>query len=406
MPEPQVVEEVIVSQATKSSRIVHNNLTVELEQVHKELVYDKDKIRSLYSSFTSKKSPTNLAIKVSQYEMIFRVELKNGKSARIKAHIYVPHNSSTKVPVFVFASGTTGLGQACAPTQESLRNAAWGSYTMHLVSQAAEGYAVIFPDYEGFDKSDAIQSYFIAETESRVLLGAVQAASQIAVEILPAQLDFKNIFLSGYSQGGHAALAAANERELLPTDKKVVGVVTYAAASNIKALLQDSPRLGPYIVYSYSTYYGGRIEKEKILQQHWLQKLDSQAGQWCIDEVFKKYPNTASEIYTPEFKAALTLNEYTINTPEFAEKLIANGLFQNLTEVPILSLQGASDPIVTAETQQANRAQLCKENIVLKYIEYPHTNHFQTRARGYFDTQKWMDNIRSGKPLESNCPRL
>lgn len=380
-------------------------LTVEAVSVEKVESFSEAKIQHLYKKFTHHEAPTTLAKQVTLYELTFTVRTPTQAVLPTKAHVYVPQTTAKKLPPFVFGSGTTGLANTCAPTRENPTAANWGEYKMHLVSQAAEGYVVIFPDYQGFHEADQLQKYFIKDSEAAVLLGALQASESIAPSELDTTLDTERIILSGYSQGGHAAFAAAEQNYLLNPSWKILGIVGYAGASNVEALLSDSPRLGPYVTLSFVEHYGEEIEVKNILHSSKLAQLNAQAGKWCIEKVFTQYPNTLAEIYTPEFVAGLNQGKIELVAPSFKARLQENSTF-NITDIPILLLQGETDPIVQMKTQRKNRARLCDQGVSVQYQEYPDTNHFHTRSRGFIDTQKWLQGVLAGEPAASNCQQL
>lgn len=365
--------------------------------------YDSQAISQAAGRFNGG-SPGAVVSTVDRYE----VEIESTWDGRdevvsLKMQIFVPHSNDSQSPVFIFGSGTTGLADRCAPSRENPTIANWGDYRSHLVAQAAQDYIVVFPDYEGFNTLEKTQLYFSLESEAGVMASALETIRLVPKTTIPATPDWDHVFLSGYSQGGHAAVALAAQPQLINPQAKIAGVITYAGANDVGALLQDRPQLAPYIVESYRQLYGSRIEAEKILQDRWLAELTKQAGEWCIDEVFQKYPVVAGEVYTPEFARALETNRISEITPQFAQEVANNSQLASLQDIPLLMLQGATDPIVTARTQRENRKVMCQTGATVWYQEYPGVNHFQTRSAGFKDTVIWMNGIVSGSASASNC---
>lgn len=368
--------------------------------------YEATDIAASQVRFLGASASANLAPRVrtvDRYEVTYDLILVNGKKIPLKSQVYIPISLDRSSPVMVFGSGTTGLSDRCAPSREIPTVANWGDYQSHLLTQAAQDYIVIFPDYEGFNTLETTQAYFQLESEARVMAAALQILAVLpkTVVITP---DWEHVFLGGYSQGGHAAFSLASHLELVEPEHKIVGIVAYAGASDVKALLSDRPSLAPYLVEAYRSWYGSGIESGLILQNTWSQNLTTQAGEWCIDEVYQKYPASAYEIYTPEFVRAVSRDRVSDVAPNFNQALQENMRFSpGMNRIPVLSLQGAVDPIVTAATQRVNRSVLCREGGVLWYQEYPGVNHFQIRSAGFLDTQTWLNSIVQGGSAASNC---
>ena len=59
------------------------------------------------------------------------------------------------------------------------------------------------------------------------------------------------VFTAGYSQGGHAAFAAADLRPSYAPELPLTGMIGYGATTNVERLLREGPYYAPYIVQSY-----------------------------------------------------------------------------------------------------------------------------------------------------------
>ncbi|MGH2417137.1 MAG: alpha/beta fold hydrolase [Candidatus Limnocylindria bacterium] len=96
-----------------------------------------------------------------------------------------------------------------------------------LYGWTQDGFIVVATDYEGLG-TPGLHPYFVGESEGRAVLDAARAARGF---ICPDKDD--TVALAGHSQGGHAALFAA---ELAPTyaeDLPVVGTVAVAPAGDL-----------------------------------------------------------------------------------------------------------------------------------------------------------------------------
>lgn len=81
---------------------------------------------------------------------------------------------------------------------------------------AANGFVTVAPDYVGLGDSPGIHPYVHADTEASAGLDFLLAARELQDEIDGLNLN-DQLFITGYSQGGHAALALQREIELNQT---------------------------------------------------------------------------------------------------------------------------------------------------------------------------------------------
>jgi Prolyl oligopeptidase family len=130
---------------------------------------------------------------------------------------------------------------------------------------AAQGYIVVAPNYAGYDISTlGYHPYLNAEQQSGEMLDILAAARTALPKTLSsATTDSGKLFVTGYSQGGHVALAT--QRALQAAGATVTGVAgmsgPYALEAFGDALLFGNVDLGstvfaPLLSTSYQKAYG------------------------------------------------------------------------------------------------------------------------------------------------------
>jgi acetyl esterase/lipase len=130
---------------------------------------------------------------------------------------------------------------------------------------AAQGYIVVAPNYAGYDISTlGYHPYLNAEQQSGEMLDILAAARTALPKTLSsATTDSGKLFVTGYSQGGHVALAT--QRALQAAGATVTGVAgmsgPYAMEAFGDALLFGNVDLGstvfaPLLSTSYQKAYG------------------------------------------------------------------------------------------------------------------------------------------------------
>jgi dienelactone hydrolase len=131
-------------------------------------------------------------------------------------------------PIVVWAHGTTGVADICAPSRNQLN-----SYIQAMINGfLAAGYVVVAPDYEGLGEpaNDELHPFLNVKSEAFSITDAVVAARNYLGN------KVSNRWMTvGHSQGGHAALAAAQYQSRAQLDYK--GTVAVAPASNLELIL-------------------------------------------------------------------------------------------------------------------------------------------------------------------------
>jgi hypothetical protein len=143
-------------------------------------------------------------------------------------------------PIVLYAHGTT--------TDKAYNIAAFsttGDTEGLLIAAvfAAQGYIVIAPNYAGYDSSTlAYTPYLNADQESKDMIDALAAArSALPAAGAPTVRDSGKLFITGYSQGGHVAMATHRAMQ--------------AAGSTVTA---SAPMSGPYALAAFgdAVFYG------------------------------------------------------------------------------------------------------------------------------------------------------
>lgn len=157
-----------------------------------------------------------------------------GEDTNATAALMVPtgdtENCQGDRPVLLYAHGTTTDRGYDFTQVGNVNNPAVGESTLIAANFAAQGYIVVAPNYAGYDDSKLdYHPYLVAEQQSNDMVDALESArSVIDKQKLANNVNYANIddsdklYLSGYSQGGHVAMATA--RLLESQNKKVTAI--------------------------------------------------------------------------------------------------------------------------------------------------------------------------------------
>lgn len=343
---------------------------------------------------------------VELYLIRFTTTALDGGSATVAAHLAVPRlDDPMEVPVYVFGPGTTGLTDQCAPSAEHVRGADWGNYLEHTVAHAGHGVIGMMPDYMGFGDTEMLQPYLVAEAEARVMLDAIRAVERFFEDGAQGAHP-GGAFVAGYSQGGHAAFAAADLQASYAPDTELLGVIGYGPTTDVVAVLREFTVVAPLLVYAYAQVYGTeRIDPTEILAGEWLANLEDDVTSMCIDAIQQYYPLTPEPLFTAAFTEALLSDRLADTYPEAYELFSKNSVGLAGHGIPALILQGTDDPVVRVETQNTFVELLCEAGSSVSYRRFEGVRH-NTRNVGFAEAQAWMSSLAAGEPRPDDCEAM
>jgi len=265
-------------------------------------------------------------IGVTKITFHYRTQLPDGQMTTIYGRAYLPDNGQGNLPIFAFGPGTTGIGDECAASLEKPAVANWGSYDSHMSAYAVQGYAAVTTDYEGMRDTQRVHHYMVGELEGRALLDAVRGLRQLTQS--KGRLSPDSIFLSGYSQGGHAAFWADKIADRYAPDVRPLGVVGFGPVMSVKQTLADVTHganinwFGPNVLRSYTDYYK-QTYPGVILPAREL-NLAANVDSHCIDTDLSYWGHTPAAIYTPEFIQSSLAEDICTQYPQFGKALDDN----------------------------------------------------------------------------------
>lgn len=145
-------------------------------------------------------------------------------------------------PIVLYAHGTTIEKRYNLADWTDRTNPAFGESTLLAAMYAAQGYIVVAPNYAGYDSSSlGYHPYLNADQQSKEMIDILTAAKKALPTLVSATTASTKLFISGYSQGGHVAMATHRAMQ----------------AANIP-VTASAPLSGPYALaaQSDSTFYG------------------------------------------------------------------------------------------------------------------------------------------------------
>ncbi len=353
--------------------------------------------------------PTFAASKYAvTYELIRYLSTdQNGNLITDYAGVYVPQGV-TNASVFAMAPGTTGDSPTCAVSLEQPQVRNWANYRSYMMSYAAKGYVGVITDYDNMRGTDGPQPYMVAEAEGRAVLDSIRALRHLPLAVQASNMH--RVFVAGYSQGGHAALAADSIAATYAPDVSIAGVVGWGPVINVETTWAGIGRgstlewFGPSILVGYENYYGHHYPIENILQPQYVGSLTTDVMSHCVDSVIPFWGTHPEKVYTAQFLTDLKAG----NLPEalygdLQADLDANDVVDT-SDTPKLLNQGALDNVVLADQQPAAVKAMCHDTTPVDLAIYPKDTHYDLMVASFNNVLTWMQNVLAHKPLPTTCP--
>jgi len=330
-------------------------------------------------------------------EVLVTTEYPGGETTPVRVQIMVPRRTDAVDGVYLFSPGSTGLIGPCRASREHVAGIVWGRYRSHVLAFAGQGMVGILPDYMGFEDNTLVQPYFHAESEARVIFDALAGADEWLRERFPrrfpAGIEPYRRVAAGFSQGGHAVLAAADRNDSLGRTLPLHGVIGYGATAEVAPMLAMYPSLGPMVVMSYLTVYGpDRIDPTEIFQEPWASDLEYDTTRQCVGGMQSFYPADPYRLYREDFLDSLYRGTLSRTHPRLSLLLEENTTGLDGHGVPVLLLQGTNDIVVSRKTQDAFVRRLRAAGTPVDYRVYDGSRH-DTRQVAFDDVIDWIGSI-------------
>ncbi|MFP3590556.1 T9SS type A sorting domain-containing protein [Chryseobacterium sp. SIMBA_038] len=230
--------------------------------------------------FVSYLNGFNVGLKA--YKITYYTKNENNTLVKATGLVMYP-NVNYKLSTVVSEHGTTDTRDN---VPSNLRGTLYGGFVVEL-SYALNGYIVMAPDYVGMGSGDGVHPYVHYPTEASATIDFVTAANKVLTQLNIKR--YNEYFLTGYSQGAHAAMSTLKKLNISnPTNL------------NFKyAYMGD----GPYD-FSGVTLQKGVIEKEIYPFTAFLANVVNT----CNNTGYKTYTNNISEVISQEYLAKYNEN--------------------------------------------------------------------------------------------------
>ncbi|MEM9446300.1 MAG: lipase family protein [Verrucomicrobiota bacterium] len=351
-----------------------------------------------------------------------------GNETEATGLVAIPIGAS-EVPIACFHNGTE-TNRDEAPSRSFLGTSN-GIFSLLMASFAGAGYLGVAPDYLGLGGGPGLHPYLHVESQSSAAIDAIRAVKNLVASLdnLDGTTVGDDLFLFGYSQGGHATVGTHRAIEENLSDEFSL-VATAAGAGpfdldgvQIKRSL-DNPSENTPLYFAYVGYSMGRIYNlESDLSTLFKPPYDAMIpslfdGSKTVQEIVAALP---SQFDLDQLLYETTFEGLVEAYPDLIAALKENSLDEWVPEKPILFLYADADKDVSPEnTHIAHRFMISENAPVRKQRVGTNRDHDTAlidtvvKIRLYFDSfyeeaassygiwQKSTDNFSLGQILVGN----
>ena len=208
--------------------------------------------------------------------------------------------------------------------------------------------------------------------------------------------------LWGYSQGGHAALFAAQLAAQYAPELALKGVAAIAPPTDLATLLSANLGtvagriLASFTLSSWHAKYGAPLG---AIIDGMDETLIAEVGKSCVDDLGGKLDALAAQ---KGLKQKFLKTDPARVLP-WSDLMVQNSLFALNARVPALIIQGGADDIVRPEVTTQFVRTACRAGARIEYVTLPGKGHGGAMDAGSTRAVVWLASRLAGTPARSNC---
>ena len=323
-----------------------------------------------------------LPANVGCWRILYTTTLDEADTPAVASAVVFAPLADMAAPLIAWAHGTTGIVSHAAPSV-MLSYEALALSIPAFEAAMQNGWGIVATDYAGIG-AEGVSPYLIGQGEARSVLDSLRAARQLRVfmegkaaaagetkrtdESAIPPLFTEKAVVWGHSQGGHAAMWTGILASAYAPDAGVLGIAAAAPATDLPALLVNSQKhfvgkaLGAYALYAYAYAYPDVHVAEYIPIALWpvLKPIAHRAvGEPGILVSVVSAMSIRGAIYSRDPLEGAYGARLMENVPDAA------------INMPLFIAQGAADPLITQNVQDAFVARLRANGQDVAYAVYP-----------------------------------
>jgi hypothetical protein len=333
---------------------------------------------------------------VTLYRVSYWTLGERGGVTRASGLLALPHARSLR-GVVSWQHGTiverSGAPSAPSPDEGVVASLAFGGH----------GYLLVAPDYAGLGQSLERHPYYVAEVAAANVVDLLRAARTV---LASRGLDWPQpLLLSGFSQGGHATLAALRALEEAPEPglqaagaAPIAGPYDLSGLSFPRALEGEAPSSSLYLAYltdAYARAYGEPLGS--VLRSPWVERVPSLFdGSHDGSEVAASLPRDPRELFQPEFLDAIGGGRPSWLTRRLRE----NDLTEFVPRAPVRLYYGSLDVDVSPEESRRHARRLGERGADARAVDVGALDHDASVLEAAPRVREWFDELAAAHAAE------
>jgi alpha/beta superfamily hydrolase len=266
-------------------------------------VYSKAHLDSLWKANKVPKAISKVRYSVEVYEILYWTSWHDGSRIQASGLYYLPQEKRNALPLVSFNHGSRSNRRTDVELE---------SEAIITTALAADGYAALLPDYIGLGRDQGRHLYQHAPTEAMATIDMLRA-----VRALNRKLGVGTngqLFLSGYSQGGHAAMATHKWIETHFADEfPLTASAPLSGAYDMEGTQAESmfreysrPGYFAFLIWGMNEAYGMYPDLRDALKPEYAEAVASilDRDNFSLRELGKVMPAVPAEIIRPEILEA------------------------------------------------------------------------------------------------------
>jgi hypothetical protein len=248
---------------------------------------------------------------VDLYKVTYKTTYLNNQSIIASGLVILPKTSGS-YPMVSFQHGTIAAhteAPSVLPTADP--------QLILFSALAAPGLIGVVPDYIGFgSSSNVLHPYYNRDLTASAVIDLLKAAKELARE---KNIQFNGkLFLSGYSEGGYATMAAHRELEKNPLEGfDLIASFPAAGGYDVKAMQEylfkqdtyNDPFYIAYVASAYRTSYGWTAPVADFFKEPYATRIPTLFdGTKSGGQINSQLINVLPELITPDLLANIDTN--------------------------------------------------------------------------------------------------
>jgi pimeloyl-ACP methyl ester carboxylesterase len=240
---------------------------------------------------------------VDVFEVDYATSWWDGTIVRASGLILLPKIGNEAMPLLAYGHGT-----------RLMKERVWQMSGEEVVCAffATDGFAVAMPDYIGLGRGERNHLYHHASTEAACMIDLLRAMKELNQKL--GYRDNGQLFITGYSQGGHVAMATHRELQMHPElGFKVTASAPMSGAYDLAGVQSkvlgepyEYPGYLPYLLFSFQAIYHLQPDSGSYFRAPYDSLLvPYYDGKHKLRDVNAVMPSVPAEVLRPEILEAL-----------------------------------------------------------------------------------------------------